>query len=184
MGRRPGHIFHPAEGAVGANLLGHGPVFRDFNFAKDKEAAARIVSMQLPLILVPYDAGINLAIHDADLANLSRAGGVLKAIASSARDWLTNWKNNVGQSGFYPFDLAAAAYLLHPASFDCATVHARVTRDQTVWTSWFYSPKALLVSPARHLQNEAPNVAMVRYCPNARHGLKHTLLVELAARQD
>jgi hypothetical protein len=32
MGRRPGHVFHPAEGAGGGLLFGHGPVFRDFNF--------------------------------------------------------------------------------------------------------------------------------------------------------
>ncbi len=184
MGRRPGHIFHPAEGAKGASLLGHGPVFRDFNFAKDDVAAARVVSMHLPLVLVPYDAGVNLAINDADLASLSRAGGLSNWLAASAADWLNFWKNDVGQSGFYPFDLAAAAYVLHPTSFDCATVHARVMRDDSVWTSWFYRPKALLVSPAKQAQIEAPNGTMARYCPIARDGLKQTLLAELAARQD
>src|SRR4030095_7628987 len=39
MGRRPGHLFHPAEGAPAGSFLGHGPVFRDFNFALDVDAA-------------------------------------------------------------------------------------------------------------------------------------------------
>lgn len=184
MGRRPGHIFHPAEGAAGASLLGHGPAFRDFNFAKDKEAASRIVAMQLPMVLVPYDAGINLAIDAADLENLSRAGGVLAGTATSATGWLSYWKNNVGQSGFYPFDLAAAAYVQHPASFDCATVDVIMRRDDAVWTSWFYRPKALLVSPAKHSQQEAPSSALTRYCPTTRDGLKRTLLAELVGGQN
>lgn len=183
MGHRPGHIFHPAEGAKGASLLGHGPVFRDFNFTKDNKAAARVVSMQLPLVLVPYDAGITLAIHDADLAHLSRSGGVLKWLAASADEWLTFWKNDVGHPGFYPFDLAAAAYVLHPASFDCATVDVRVSRDDTVWTAWIYSPKALLVSQAKPRQPGAPNSALASYCPTTRDGLKRRLLAELVGHQ-
>ena len=161
--------------------MAHGPVFRDFNFAKDKEAAAQIVAMNLPLILVPYDAGINLAIDDADLANLSRAGGVLKWITAGAAGWLDFWKSDMGQPAFYPFDLAAAAYVLHPTSFDCATVHASVMRDDAVWTSWFYSPKALLVGPVTPPLTGAPKGKLTVYCPSTRPGLKRKVLAELAA---
>jgi hypothetical protein len=42
-----GHIFHPAEGAGGGMLFGHGPVFRDFNFEMDMTAATRIVALGL-----------------------------------------------------------------------------------------------------------------------------------------
>ena len=42
MGRRPGHLFHPAEGeGKGGILFGHGPVFSDFNFEQDRVAAIR-----------------------------------------------------------------------------------------------------------------------------------------------
>jgi inosine-uridine nucleoside N-ribohydrolase len=40
MGRTPGHLFHPSEGAGGGLLFGHGPVFRDFNFDQDPNAVA------------------------------------------------------------------------------------------------------------------------------------------------
>src|SRR5262249_60809877 len=39
MGPRRGPRRHPAEGAGGGMLFGHGPVFRGFNFAKDRRAA-------------------------------------------------------------------------------------------------------------------------------------------------
>jgi len=43
MGRRAGHLFHPAEGrGTGGMLLGHGPVFSDFNFEQDPDAAAAV----------------------------------------------------------------------------------------------------------------------------------------------
>jgi len=183
MGHRPGHIFHPTEGADGAILFGHGPIFRDFNFSQDKEATARIVSMQLPLILIPYDAARTLALNDADLADLSRAGGAARWIAQRAGGWLAFWKDDIGQAGFYPFDLAAAAYVLHPASFYCATAEARVTNDGSLWTSWIFSPQALLVGPDIHSQNEGDARALVTYCPHARPGLKDILIAKMVARR-
>jgi inosine-uridine nucleoside N-ribohydrolase len=45
MGRRTGHLFHPAEGAGGGMLIGHGPVFRDFNVTQDPAAVTRIIGM-------------------------------------------------------------------------------------------------------------------------------------------
>jgi purine nucleosidase len=41
MGRRMGHLFHPSEGSGQGMLLGHGPIFRDFNFSANSEARAR-----------------------------------------------------------------------------------------------------------------------------------------------
>lgn len=98
--------------------------------------------------------------------------------------WLEFWKNDAGQPGFHPFDLAAAAYVLHAASFDCAKVEARVARDDELWTSWFYRPKALLVSTATHLPTEQIARAKAVYCPRVQSPLKQTLIVELMARQD
>lgn len=182
MGHRPGHIFHPTEGAGGATLLGHGPIFRDFNFAQDKEAAARIVSMHLPLTLIPYDAARNLMLTDSDLKALSRAGGASKWIAERAGGWLAFWKNDIGQSGFYPFDLTAAAYVLHPASFDCATAQARVTSDDSLWTSWFFRSQALLVGPI-HSPGEDDQSTQVTYCPRAQPSLKHILIAKMVSRR-
>jgi purine nucleosidase len=45
MGRRPGHLFHPSEGIGRGSLLGHGPVFRDFTFSGDPEAAEQLLCL-------------------------------------------------------------------------------------------------------------------------------------------
>ena len=65
MGRRPGHIFHPAEGADGGRLFGHGPVFRDFNFALDPDAVSRVLALNVPISFVPYDAARGIGTHQA-----------------------------------------------------------------------------------------------------------------------
>lgn len=57
MGRRPGHLFHPAEGmGRGGIMFGQGPVFTDFNFAQDPAAATAVLGMNLPTTLIPYEA--------------------------------------------------------------------------------------------------------------------------------
>ncbi len=53
MGRRPGHILHPAEGSGHGMLFGHGPVFHDLNFVKGPASTARLLAMQLPVTLIP-----------------------------------------------------------------------------------------------------------------------------------
>ena len=68
MGRRPGHIFHPAEGKDGGILFGHGPVFRDFNFDQDRTAAAAVLAMTPPTTLIPYKAARTVSVTDEDLA--------------------------------------------------------------------------------------------------------------------
>lgn len=179
MGHRPGHIFHPTEGRSGAILFGHGPIFRDFNFAQDEEAVARVVAMNVPLILVPYDAARNIIITDADLSELVSAGGASQWVAERATRWLSFWKDDIGQAGFYPFDLAAAAYVLHPELFQCADVDARATRDSTLWNSWLFSTRGLLIGPSR--QNQRPNAerAQVIYCPETQPNLKTILIAGL-----
>jgi purine nucleosidase len=71
MGRRPGHLFHPAEGAPAPSLLGHGPVFRDFNFALDIAAARGVIDAAVALTFVPYDAARGIEIGPADVTALA-----------------------------------------------------------------------------------------------------------------
>src|SRR3546814_931153 len=120
MGRWPGHLFHPAEGAGDGILFGHGPVFRDFNFEKDRAAATLVLGMRLPTTLVPYDAARNLSLTGADLARMEADGGAAAWVASRARGWLDFWKKDIGRDGFYPFDLLAGVYTVEPRLFDCA----------------------------------------------------------------
>ena len=176
MGHRPGHIFHPTEGESGAILFGHGPVFRDFNFAMDPEAARRVLAMRLPVTLIPYDAARHIGITAADLDALSAGSPAAAWMAARARGWLQYWTDDIGQEGFYPFDLVAAAYVLRPSMFRCAPARAWIESDDTVWASWFYSTKALLVGPM-----DTPQGSEVLYCPTASEALKEISLTHLTA---
>jgi inosine-uridine nucleoside N-ribohydrolase len=166
MGRRPGHIFHPAEGAGGAMLFGHGPVFRDFNFALDPQAVTPILSSGLPMSLVPYDAARQIELTAHDLDRLERT---LPTIVPRTRDWLAYWRSDIGREGFAPFDLLAAAYVLEPARFRCSAVRAWVGEDRALKVPWH--PVALLVEPFRE--------AGALYCGVPRPGLKGELMRRL-----
>jgi purine nucleosidase len=126
MGQRSGHVFHPVEGGTASMLFGHGPVFQDFNFVKDQAAAAELVSPGLPMTLIPYEAASEVAITGRDLDAMSRAGESARWVAERSAGWLAFWREDIGQPGFFPFDLVAAAYLLHPGLFRCAEVWAAI----------------------------------------------------------
>jgi inosine-uridine nucleoside N-ribohydrolase len=165
MGRRPGHIFHPAEGAGGGMLFGHGPVFRDLNFALDPDAVERLLAYEFPITLVPYDAARGIEITAADL---DRMESELPWIVPRARGWLEYWRSDIGREGFYPFDLLAAAYVVEPSWFRCTSVHASVGEDPTLFIP-FWRPAALLVGPA----DEA---TAVLYCGATQAGVKANLM--------
>jgi inosine-uridine nucleoside N-ribohydrolase len=129
MGRRRGHLFHPVEGGQAGSFLGHGPVFRDFNFAKDREAAARVLGMGVPITLVPYEAAREIVVTSATLDTMAHRGGAHAWVAERARGWLDYWRQDIGTAGFYPFDLLAAIYIVEPSLFDCADTGARIGRD-------------------------------------------------------
>ena len=175
MGKRRGHIFHPAEGHGGAMFLGHGPVFRDFNLAADPAAAAKIVAMRLPMTLVPYDAARHVIVSDSDLDRIEKAGQALSWVADRARGWLGYWRRDVGTDGFYPFDLVAAGYVLDPGMFNCASSHAVVEPDRSLFTSWLWKSEALLVAADRA-------GAPVIYCPSVAEDLGHHLMSMLTDR--
>jgi purine nucleosidase len=165
MGRRPGHLFHPAEAKGGGILFGHGPVFRDFNFDMDRAAATAVARMRIPTTFVPYDAARNLSLTGPDLAAMERGGGAAAWIAARARGWLDYWAREVGRDGFYPFDLLAAAYVIEPALFDCAEASTWIGRDDRLWNVWFHDPPALLVGRQDDTPADVQASAPALYCP-------------------
>jgi inosine-uridine nucleoside N-ribohydrolase len=180
MGRRPGHLFHPAEGrGSGGILFGHGPVFTDFNFAQDPDAGAAVVAMRVPTTLVPYAAARELSLGRNDLDRIAAAGPAGAWVAERARGWLDFWNEDVGLPGFYPFDALAAAYVAEPELFGCPEAVARVAKDETqgpLWRLVFGSP-ALLVGPASAVPSAARASAPAVYCPEPRGGM-HKRIVE------
>ena len=164
MGRRPGHLFHPSEGAGGGMLLGHGPVFTDFNFEQDPQAAARVLAMGVPMTLVPYEAARQVTFTATDLGKIAATGRAGRWVAERARGWLGFWREDVGRDGFYPFDVLAAAYAVRPHLFDCALGGARVAEDERLW-----GRKGLLVGPEG-------GEARVVYCPRVSARLHDWLI--------
>ena len=179
MGRRPGHLFHPSEGAGGGMLFGHGPVFRDFNFEQDREAAAQVLAMQLSITLVPYVAARQVSLTRADLAALEAQGGAAAWVASRARGWLSFWQEAVGRDGFYPFDLLAAIYAVQPQLLSCGTAGAWVGRDDQLW-DWIWGPEALLVGPQARRTSDVKAAGPVLYCPKVDARMHDALMSRLA----
>ena len=171
MGHQPGHLFHPTEGEGTGAIRGHGPIFRDLNFSSDPDAAGAVLTMNLPVSLIPYDAARGTLITGPDLDLLARRSQSRAWIAQNSRDWLAFWNADIGLPGFYPFDWVAAAYLTHPQMFDCAMVAARTGRE---WTFWLVPRSSLMI------ENNAPiredDAVPILYCPVASPRL-HDLLV-------
>lgn len=148
-------------------FFGHGPVFRDFNFTLDAQAVARVLELQVPLSLIPYDAARGLELTAADLDRLEVS---VPFVVQRARDWLDYWRRDIGRAGFYPFDLLAAAYAVEPSRFRCTAVRAWVGKDDTLFLPW--APEALLVEPRQD--------GAVLYCGRVRSGLKPDLMERFA----
>lgn len=180
MGRREGHLFHPSEGRGHGMLLGHGPVFRDFNYAQDRRAALEVLRLGVPVTLIPYEAARDIVLTQADLDVLARTGGAAAWVAARSRRWLGYWQDDVGIDGFYPFDLVAAAYLAWPQLFDCANVQA--------WTSppaapldWLGFGDSLFVGLAREVPADARVTRSVTYCPRVQPRLHDALMAFLSS---
>lgn len=162
MGRHPGHLFHPSEGKSHGILFGHGPVFSDLNFRKDPGAARFLLSTDVPITLIPYEAARDRALTPADLARIANEDAAGAWVADASRGWLAFWQESVGLNGFYPFDLVAAQYVTDAHNFHCAKATAFV---ETGWAPdwlWLFDDAGLFVMP------EATNEAgrEVSYCPN------------------
>jgi inosine-uridine nucleoside N-ribohydrolase len=185
MGRRPGHVFHPAEGrsSIGT-LFGHGPIFRDLNFSKDRTAASIVLGLAERISLTPYEAAREVMVTRRDLARMKGGPRAPAWLAETARPWLDYWKEHIGLPGFYPFDALAALYVLHPQKFNCAKAFAWIGEDDRLPVPWRVAlgSTGLLVG----LEADRPPIARasgsVTYCGGVDDGLKD-LLMDVLTRQ-
>lgn len=172
MGKKEGHLFHPSEGAEGGMLFGHGPVFRDFNFCKDIEAAMALVDLPVDTVLIPYEAARQVMLTGTDIQRFIAAGGQLGRVATASSDWLRFWRTSVGRDGFYPFDLVAAVYVAEPDYFSCASRAMRVDVDRRVYGP-LPAPEALMVDPIGPAG--AADVREATYCEHLAPGFHRHL---------
>lgn len=131
MGQRREHLFHPVEGGTARTWFGHGPVFRDLNYAKDPAAADAVLAQVPTVVALPYEAARRTSFGPEDLRRLARMGAAGAWAAERSRDWLAYWQHDIGRRGFMPFDALAAAALRAPAAFTCAP--ARLRGEEAPW---------------------------------------------------
>lgn len=178
MGRRPGHLFHPAEGRTAQGILfGHGPVFRDFNFNQDRTAASVVLERVERISLVPYAVGRELMITRQDLARMARGPRASAWVAQRAEPWLRYWERDIGLPGFYPFDAFAALYVLHPRQFHCAKAVAWIAKDDQLPMPWraLFGSTGLLVGLQADQPQSTRALGAVVYCGGVGDGLKELL---------
>jgi purine nucleosidase len=173
MGRRKGHVFHPVEGGTAHSFLGHGPVFRDFNFTADETAASLVVSMGLPMTLVPYEAARNVVLDPPMLTHLADQGGAAEWVAQQAQPWLTYWREEIGRDGFYPFDLIAAAYVVQPSLLRCTDVPIVVQDDE--WIFGWLGFQGLFIRSGQPSPSSAYATGSALYCPDVSEDFQETL---------
>jgi inosine-uridine nucleoside N-ribohydrolase len=185
MGRRPGHVFHPAEGRSSSGILfGHGPIFRDFNFSQDRTSASIVLGLAERISLTPYAAAREVMVTRRDLARMRSGPRAAAWLAERAGPWLDYWERDVGLAGFYPFDALAALYILHPQQFNCAKAFAWIAEDDRLPVMWRVAlgSTGLLVG----LEADRPQITRasgsVTYCGGVGEGLKD-LLMDLLTRQ-
>lgn len=177
MGRRKGHLFHPVEGGTARSFLGHGPVFRDFNFTQDEEAATLVVEMGLPMTLVPYEAARDVTVSSTFLDHLADRGKAAEWVAQQARPWLSYWRDDIGRDGFYPFDLIAAAYVVQPSLLRC-TETPIVVQDDT-WLFGWMGYRGLFVESETDMKSRTMASGAALYCPKVSKHLGSWLVEQL-----
>lgn len=179
MGRRPGHVFHPAEGRSSSGILfGHGPVFRDFNFAKDRTSAAIVLEHVKRISLTPYAAAREVMVTRRDLARMKSGPRAAALLAERSGPWLDYWEEVVGLTGFYPFDALAALYVLHPQQFSCAKVSAWIAEDDRLPMLWRVAlgSTGLLIGLESDRPQSTRALGFVTYCGAVGDGLKDLLM--------
>ena len=185
MGRRPGHVFHPAEGRTSSGILfGHGPIFRDFNFSKDRTSAAIVLGLAERISLTPYAAAREVMVTRRDLARMRDGPRAAAWLAERAGPWLDYWEQDVGLPGFYPFDALAALYVLHPQQFNCAKAFAWIAEDDRLPVLWRVAlgSTGLLVGSEADRPQITRASGSVTYCGGVGDGLKD-LLMDLLTRK-
>jgi len=173
MGKREGHLFHPSEGSAGAAFFGHGPIFTDFNFVLDRDAARAVMALSLSVTLIPYEAARQVTLTSEDVRALAQRGGIAGELALLSGDWLTFWQEMAGIDGFYPFDLVAAAYVSNPEALICRRTGVRIGTDRRAYGP-LPGPQAIMVGGLAGTRGGV--LGEVLYCDQVVEGLSDELV--------
>jgi purine nucleosidase len=176
--RRPGHVFHPAEGRSSSGILfGHGPIFRDLNFSKDRTSASIVLGRAERISLTPYAAAREVMVTRRDLARMKGGPRAAAWLAERAGPWLDYWEQDIGLPG-------AALYVLHPHQFSWAKAAAWIAEDDRLPVPWRVAlgSTGLLVGSESDRPQITRASGSVTYCGGVSDGLKDMLMDLLTRR--
>jgi len=117
-GKRPGHLFHP-----GKQWWYH---FRDFNICMDTPAGQIVMQSDIPLTLIPFELGSQVAIGPRQLVALSHGNKINRWLYRQSAAWLAHWQTTLRKKAFSPFDSVAVGYLRYPDYYKCMHTTARI----------------------------------------------------------
>ncbi len=102
--------------------------FRDFNFEMDAPAFQVLLHSKVPLVLTPWEISSKVWLSEKELAVLRKNDPSASWVWDAAEDWLKFWRQNLGVTGFNPFDTLAVGYVAAPGGFRCEPLPLEIQR--------------------------------------------------------
>jgi hypothetical protein len=128
------------------------------------------------MTFVPYEAAQKTAIIDSDRDAMSRDAATARWAAERSLEWLAFWRED-RQRAFFPCDLVAAAYLLHPELFRCVRVRPWISPHSWFWRRVLGDTGLFVDQQIDGEQGELRH--RVVYCPSPSAGLHDAALADL-----
>ncbi len=102
--------------------------FRDFNFEMDAPAFQVLLDSKVPLVLTPWEISSKVWLGEKELGVLRKNDPSASWVWDAAEDWLKFWRQNLGTTGFNPFDTLAVGYVAAPDRFRCEPLPLEIQR--------------------------------------------------------
>ena len=148
-----------------------GEIHRDPNVRHDPNAVTMVLDSAVPLVFMPREAAVKVALAPTDLDRVSASGPFGRRLVEESRPWAARWATATGATDLPVFDSLAVAYVVRPESFACAARR----------TDFDYSGFLGFRGPTR-LEVGAEGRVGFSYCAEADASTKALLLDRIAPR--
>ena len=153
--------------------------FTDGNFHKDNAAAAILLAVGPPLMLVPVALALSWPLVPEELTRIGREGGPAgQYLADKAWLWMRLWRLCFGIEGGIIFDCLAVLAASHPHLLEYERRYAAITRNPGARS--VNSPRNIHLVASPGPLNEPTREVI--FCPRAAADLRTSLVTRLLAR--
>jgi inosine-uridine nucleoside N-ribohydrolase len=90
----------------------------EFNLYSDPSALAHVLSLGVPVTIVPLDLCRKIVFRRDDVAGLTAFGNAGQLLVDAHRFYMSSYENTDGVFGCFPHDTIALLALLYPSRFD------------------------------------------------------------------